>query len=192
MSRPLREALEAACAEPRVVQLTRGAFEEESDLAYVCALGSELALLLRVSNEIYLNGFSVVRIADVTELEAPHDHADFVEEALRRRGEAVAEAPAVSLLGMAAAIRTAGRLFPLLTLFREETNAEVCHIGRVVEVSDDRIHLLEIDPDAEWDDETTAYRVAEITRVDFGGRYEEALGLVGGEPPTPRHLRPVS
>ena len=30
-----------------------------------------------------------------------------------------------------------------------------------------------------------------ITRVDFGGAYEEALLLVGGSPPLVRHLRPV-
>ncbi|MDJ0848300.1 MAG: hypothetical protein QNK04_07990 [Myxococcota bacterium] len=186
-----RALLESACADAMVVRITRGEFEDEGDLAYIGGLGNELMLLLCISKEIHFDGFAVVRIADVTHLDAPHDHADFVAEALRRRGESVATAPAVSLLGMAAAVRTAGRIFPLVTLFREEADSDVCHIGKVVEVGDERVHLVEIDPDARWDEETTAYRVSEVTRVDFGGRYEEALVLVGGEPPRPRHLRPV-
>jgi hypothetical protein len=39
--------------------------------------------------------------------------------------------------------------------------------------------LLEIGPDAEWDDQTTTYQTRERTRFDFGGAYEEALKLVG-------------
>lgn len=49
--------------------------------------------------------------------------------------------------------------------------------------------LLEIGPDALWDDEPETYRLSEITRVDFGGAYEEALHLVGGFPLTGEHRR---
>jgi hypothetical protein len=37
---------------------------------------------------------------------------------------------------------------------------------------------LEVDPDAVWDEDPTAYRLAQVTLVDFGGSYEEALTLV--------------
>jgi hypothetical protein len=43
--------------------------------------------------------------------------------------------------------------------------------------------LLEINPDATWDDTPSEYRLSEITRVNFGGDYEDALYLVGGSPP---------
>jgi hypothetical protein len=45
-----------------------------------------------------------------------------------------------------------------------------------------RLSLLEIGPDAKWEDSPKEYRVAEITRVNFGGDYEDALHLVGGNP----------
>jgi hypothetical protein len=81
---------------------------------------------------------------------------------------------------------TASRAFPLITILRETVAPDVCHIGRVVAVSDSEVSLLEIGPDADWDDEPESYRTKEITRVDFGGVYEEALRLVGG---LPRNLR---
>jgi hypothetical protein len=44
------------------------------------------------------------------------------------------------------------------------------------------VSLLEIGPDAKWEDKPKEYRVTEITRVNFGGDYENALHLVGGVP----------
>jgi hypothetical protein len=44
------------------------------------------------------------------------------------------------------------------------------------------VSLLEINPDAIWDDNPTEFKLSEITRVNFGGDYENALFLVGGDP----------
>ena len=72
------------------------------------------------------------------------------------------------------------RAFPLVTIHREKVEPDICEIGRVVQVRDGRVSLLEINPDATWNAEPKQYRLRDITRVDFGGDYEEALGLVGG------------
>lgn len=44
----------------------------------------------------------------------------------------------------------------------------------------DRVSLLEIGPGASWDDQPNEYKLRDITRIDFGGDYEQALHLVGG------------
>jgi hypothetical protein len=48
------------------------------------------------------------------------------------------------------------------------------------------------DERAEWEGEPTTYALSEITRIEFGGGYEEAIALVGGQAPSVRHLKPVS
>ena len=58
----------------------------------------------------------------------------------------------------------------------------MCWIGRVQDVDRGRLSLLEIRPDAKWEDSPAEYRAVEITRVNFGGDYENALHLVGGDP----------
>jgi hypothetical protein len=67
-----------------------------------------------------------------------------------------------------------------VTIHREKVDPDVCAIGRVVEVKDGRVSLLEINPDATWNAKPKDYQLRDITRVDFGGEYEEALQLVGG------------
>jgi hypothetical protein len=89
----------------------------------------------------------------------------------------------VSVSSIEDLLRSAGRAFPLVTIHRESVNPDVCQIGRVVKVERGRVWLLEIDPDAKWKREPTPYRLSEITRVDFGGDYECALHMVGGDPP---------
>ena len=158
----------------------RRSFEEGSVLGYVLAVGPRFFLLALVEEDLKFNGFQCLRAQDVRDLQVPAKNATFIEAALKLRGEKRPRSPAVAVDSLSELLRTAGRAFPLVTIHREATTPEICHIGRVVAVSDSDVSLLEIGPDVEWDDEPCTYRLREITRVDFGGGYEEALWLVGG------------
>jgi hypothetical protein len=136
-----------------------------------------------VSDGIRYDGFQCFRLRDVRELRVPNPHADFVEKVLRLRGERTPKKPRVKLETLESLLVTASRCFPLVTIHREVVDPHVCHIGRVEGIARGWVPLLEIDPSGVWDAEPIEYRLAEITRVDFGGDYEEALFLVGGKPP---------
>ena len=58
-------------------------------------------------------------------------------------------------------------------------------IGSIRGVDETNVRLITIDPDADWDDEIATIPLADVTRLDFGGGYEEALLLVGGPCPVP-------
>lgn len=77
---------------------------------------------------------------------------------------------------------SASEHFPLVTIHRERVNPDVCYIGRVDSLSGGLLALQKIGPDGVWEKTPETYKTAEITRVDFGGGYENALYLVGGEP----------
>jgi hypothetical protein len=79
-------------------------------------------------------------------------------------------------------VQSAGRAFPLVTVHREEADSSVCWIGRVRAVRAGKVSLLQVDPAAKWEARPTKYRLAELTRLSFGGDYEGALHLVAGEP----------
>ena len=186
----MRELLEEALEEARVVAIDREGFEEVGELGYVVAVERKLFVLLQISDAMRFNGFSVLRIEDVSDVELPHAHVDFVESALRLRDESVDDAPAIDLSSMSTAIRSAGRLAELVTLHTEHAEPGVCKIGRIRAVDDTTVSLIALDPDADWDEEVTTVPVADVTRIDIGGAYEEALLLVGGPCPVPI-LRPV-
>ena len=163
------------------VQFT-SSFEQGSTIGYVMDIGPEFFLIALVDELVRFNGFQCLRLQDVRRLQVPAKYAAFLETALGKRNERIPKKPRVKLDSVQELLQTASDAFPVITIFREKIASDVCHIGRLVGVNRDHVSLLEIGPDACWEDEATHYRTREITRVDFGGAYEEALILVGGLP----------
>lgn len=187
---PLREQLEAAARDGVLVAVERAAFEDAEDLGFVVGVGEALLALERVSESIRLDGVSILRLDDVSDLEDPHAHADFVTSALRLRGETRREAPSPDLGSWAGALRsialesgaTRGEA-PIVALHEESDDEAPCRIGVVTRVAEATLEMVEIDPDADWATERSEVGLATLTRIDFGGAYEAALRLVGGPCP---------
>jgi hypothetical protein len=156
-------------------------FEESPVRGYVLDIGPKFFLLALLSDRMWFDGFECFRISDISDLK-PDSYGAFAEAALRKRGERVPRKPRLSLASTEDLLVSAGRSFPLVTIHRDQVDPDVCWIGRVKRVQRGRVSLLEINPDASWDAEPKDYRVSEITRVNFGGDYENALHLVGGDP----------
>jgi hypothetical protein len=179
---PTRTQLAAALKGRHVVTFNRPC-EPGSVTGYVLKIGPRFFMVAIVSDEQRLAGYQCFRISDVRSLHVPARNAAFTKQALKLRGERMPKTPRVTVANLPELLTTASRAFPLVTIHRERANPDICQIGRVVDVSKSSVTLLEIGSDAKWDAEPESYRLSEITRVDFGGGYEEALHLVGGEPP---------
>lgn len=156
-------------------------FEQSTIQGYVIDVGPRFFLLALVNDRIRFDGFECFRRSDVKNLR-PDPYAAFVEAALKKRGDRRPKKPRVSVEKIDDLLLSAGRIFPLVVIHREQINPDVCWIGRVLGIQRGRVSLLEIGPDAMWEDTPEEYRVMEITRVSFGGDYENALDLVGGVP----------
>ena len=175
-----RSVLQLALRTRQLVKFTRP-FEPGPVEGYVLAIGPQFFLLALV-DDVRFNGFQCLRISDVRGLQAPAKYAAFVEAALTVRGERMRGRPRLRLDSLEELLWSANRSFPLVTIHREKVDPDICHIGRITALKNNRVSLLEIGPDALWDKEACHYSLKEITRVDFGGDYEEALHLVGGAP----------
>ena len=156
-------------------------FESPKIRGYVLDVGPQFFLLALVSDRLWFDGFECFRIIDVRDV-GLDPYAAFAETALRKRGERRPKKPRISVANVDDLLLSAGKAFPLVTIHREQVDPDVCCIGRVQGVNQGRVSLLEIGPDAIWEGNPEEYRIKEITRVNFGGDYEDALHLVGGEP----------
>jgi hypothetical protein len=180
-STEIAAALSAAMAERRLVRLTTR-FEETVVRGYVTAMGPGFVLVAVVNDRIWFDGFECFRRPDVMDV-ADDEFAEFVETALARRGEGLPDPPPVSLASIEELLVSAGRVFRLVTIQCEQADPDVCWIGHVRKVQDGELLLLQVGPDARWDDGPERHRMSDITRVSFGADYEEALSLVAGDPP---------
>jgi hypothetical protein len=180
MKADIVESLAQAMRERTLVRF-RSRFEPARIMGYVLDIGPRFFLVAVVNDRLWLDGFECFRLGDVRGLE-PNPKQAFVEAALEKRGEVLGAPPPIELSGIERLLLSANDAFPLVTIHRERVDPDACWIGRLVEIERGHAVLLEISPDAVWDDEPCRHRLSEITHVGFGADYEDALHLVGGDP----------
>ena len=175
------ERISEAIAKRQFVRIRRR-FEDTFVHGYVLAAGSRHFVVALVNDRLWYDGFECFRIKDVRAIELD-PYASFAESALRLRGQRKPRTPRLDLDSTQALLASAGALYPLVTIHREKVEPDICRVGRVVGTEAEEVKLLEIGPGAEWDEAPSTYPIKQITRINFGGGYEEALALVGGSGP---------
>lgn len=182
MTRSMAEQLTTAMGDGQLVRLYRP-FEEAYVRGYVLDVGAEFFLLSLVSDRLWFDGFECFRVDDVDEVVAD-PYTRFTEAALSARGEIKPDLT-LRLTSIGDLLTSAAERFPLVTIHKERDEPDACYVGRILSVEGGIVWMREIGPDATWDADPLAHKIGHITRVNFGGGYEDALALVGGAPPAP-------
>jgi hypothetical protein len=167
--------------EQRTLMKVRSRYESEGATGYVVGVGTRWALLQIVSDDVTEDGFLATSLEMVAEIEPVDPEQSFFPRVMALRPPKM-RAPDVDLDDTRALLQSAQRAFPLLTIQTEQRHPGACFIGRIAELDDDAAHFHLVSPAGAWDDEDE-YAYETITRIGFGGRYEEALALAAGPDP---------
>lgn len=162
-----------------LVKFSRKPIDESALYGFVLAFSDTLTLLHILQTSTYtLNGYSVIRNEDVS-LYAVYDRPNyyFDSRVLKLKGIHPEPQPNISIASLPDLLTSIDKLYPLTTIYREGRKNEGCFIGRLAGMTPKTFTLYEIDDCAEWIG-PHRYRFKDITRVDFGGGFEEALALV--------------
>ncbi|WP_138905453.1 hypothetical protein [Streptomyces albidochromogenes] len=172
--------LDKAVTTGRLVRVHRSVPRVEWIEGFVVGASPAWTLLARCS-DIQLDGWTAIRTADITKVRRQGDETCLTVRALRRRGQWPVRMPAaLALDDSAALLRSAGRAFGLVSVHAERQVPDVCWIGAVKKLRPRSLRLREVDTGARWHADATTFRFKDITRVDFGGRYEETLREFAG------------
>lgn len=176
------ERLHLAQEELALVRVDRG---DEFDLldGYVVAVGSEWVLLAVLDDAIVLDGHTALRLADVRRI-GRRSNDDMVQQALSVREQWPPAPPGVTIdLDSIRGLLTTLMEQPVITVHPELDDPTVCFIGAPAGLGDRSLRLVEVDSRGVWNNRSTKHRIADITRIDIGGRYEQALLSVAGPLP---------
>lgn len=161
------------------VEIDRSELDEDSLLGFLVDVNERLAVMQVLSEDIRLNGYAVIRTDDIERFrEADAELHQFYVRALELRGQRPSLPSDVRFDDIEQLLSSVHAGFDLVTVHTEEVDPDACYIGQVVKIQDGEVALIEISISAEWFDEPEVYKLADITRIDFGGQYEEALWLV--------------
>lgn len=183
----IRAKLSRCMAQRQLVVLSRHSLTENLE-GFVVGIGAQFLLLHTLDECFCLNGYSAIRLSDIRGCKSLVKHNRIAERILKIRGLIPVSLPQVSLANLADLLISANMSYPLVTIFKECIDPEVCYIGKVAEIMTKTIRLVEIDPAAKWL-RTRRFRLDDITRVDIGGLYEDGLLLAASHERPPRRLK---
>ncbi|MFC8719588.1 hypothetical protein [Kitasatospora sp. NPDC057198] len=141
--------------------------------------------LLAPCRDVLLDGFTAVRTPDVDRVKRAGDEESLTVRALRRCGRWPVQEPEVPYGGLRELLPAASARYGLVMLEFEHRDPGAGWIGAVLGLGRRTVRLREVDTRARWHDGPSKFRLAEITRVSFAGRYDQALLEFAGPLPGP-------
>ncbi len=123
-------------------------------------------------------GFSVFKNKSVKDYEVFDDPNSFDALLLKIKKVKPKSKLSISIDSMTDLIKTASETFPLIVVHREKIDSETCWIGKIVEIKKKSFLMRAIDTNAEWEEHFTKVAFKDVTKIDFGNGYENALILV--------------
>jgi hypothetical protein len=161
----------------RFIEFDRKPVDRDLVRGFVLEFSERLTLISPLDDERFeLNGYTVIRNCDVRRWRQSEEDS-FCVRALKLKGIQPTRKRGLSLASWPELLKTANELFPLITISRERIDRNVCQIGRLVSENRVSFELKEIDTNGSWED-CQRYKFSDLTRVDFGGGYEDALARV--------------
>jgi hypothetical protein len=150
---------------------------------FVLGVGDAWVLVATLSDSIYIDGFVVFPVHDVVEVEDRADEMTFVRRALTLQRTWPPPRPTISLdlHDTATMLRGIAASAPVVTLFTERVNNDVCFVGVPMNVRTASVDLREIRYDASWRPEPSEWMFADITRIEFSDRYSGIIYAVASE-----------
>lgn len=178
----LRLRLAAALGTRSLVRVGRRRLDPEgaSSVGHLVGVGRRFILLHRLDDGLDLDGYEALRIKHITSLETEFARKPFYERVLALKQQGARAPEGIDLDSAAGLLRSVDERFPLLVIHREARYPGECEVGRLRASLGKKYLLHWMTPEATWEVDDRRFRHADVTRVEFGSRYEGTLALVSG------------
>ena len=156
-----------------LVDVRRDELEVDDIRGFILATSAKLVLIGVVGDDIRHDGYTIVELDDITFLRWGTDNLLGWEKVLRGpEGDDMAKE--LDLSNWWAAIEVARAKAALITFHRERLDSTVCYISDRFQFSDLSVIGRQITTDGQRNG-SFALRSEDLTRIDFGARYESGL-----------------
>jgi hypothetical protein len=167
-----------ALLESRMLVGLRGAGEYHDTVGYVVAVGARWALIQIVDAYGRADGFRAVKLGTLDEAEQIDAESSFLPRLLTAR-PLPARVPALGLADARELLDGTRGLGALIYLVTEEMEPGAFWIAQIAALDEDGVLLEKVSAIGTWAG-SERFRYDAITRVGFGGDYEDALAAAVG------------
>jgi hypothetical protein len=151
---------------------------------FVVGVSKTWVLLARVSEGLEPDGWTAARVKDIRTVLVRPGSASLTGRALKARGQWPLTAPRrpVDLSNVPALLTSVDAQTRLFTVHIGTRRPDALWIGVIRRLTPTGLTLRAVDPGGKWYGDE-AFRLKDLTQIDFGDSYPRAVHLVAGDPP---------
>ena len=165
------------------IEVQRRFSEDQITGGFVVDFTDSLILFHNLDMDTFcLNGYTVILTKDITRHRVFNKADYWRERAIRHFGVKPIKPAGISLASLPQMLKTVSEHFPLIAFHPEEKKPEVCYIGALTSTTERTLTIEDLNADCEWSG-PRRMRFSEVSRIDFGGRYEESLAATAPKKP---------
>jgi hypothetical protein len=162
-----------------LVRINRQPLEDITDYGFILDYNDDFMLVNTFDFDAnVVTGFSIYAISTIKEIKAHVDENSFESIFVKLNKIKPKKNPSILIDSIQTILKTVTENFPLIVIHCEKKDNEICWIGKLVEIKDNSFLMLEIDTNADWHEKPSKFKFKDVTKIDFGGGYENNLALV--------------
>ena len=121
-----------------------------------------------------LNGYTVLRGEDISQYRFFTKPEYWQLRAVRHFRLSPIRPAGISVSSFPELLTSVAGHYPLITCHPEKKKPDVCYIGTLVSMTEHTFTIEDLDSNGEWSG-ARRMKFSDVTKIDFGGGYEEAL-----------------
>ncbi|MFW6775209.1 hypothetical protein ACOACO_13065 [Nocardioides sp. CPCC 205120] len=166
--------LESSLTDGRIVTVVRDQFEADQIDGFVIALTDDWVVLHALADGVHLDDIAMLRLRDVSRIwfrdDDPYHH-----RAITALNGPVASFDCAPDVGTVELLTAAAATADIFAIHLEVLEGEPLAIGRLLDHGKKRFTLHYVGRDGEWARASERWRYRDVTRIEVGGRYLDAL-----------------
>lgn len=159
-----------------LVEFNRKPFDKFKDYGFVLACNDDFTVIQILDKTLYqMDGYCVFQNKSVKTFRVYDKEEYYLNEVVKLKRLEPKPIPQILIESWETILQTVNDNFNLVGIESELIYKNQLNIGRLKEIGKKKFSLIEIDPEAEWDDSPTKYEYKHLTRVSFDCPYINTL-----------------
>lgn len=158
-----------------LLEIKRRLKDAGTTIGFVVDFSDSLVMFHTLDMDTFrLNGYTVIREEDISQYRVFNKAEYWQVRAVRHFHLKPMRPTGVSVTSLPELLKSAAEQYALITLHPEKIKPDVCFIGSLYTMKEHTVTIEDLNCNGEWTGHRRL-RLSDVTRVDFGGGYEDAL-----------------
>lgn len=164
------------------VTVRRKHLDNDETFGFVIAVSDEWVVLHDLVEKVRLDAVVLLRLDHVSHVQSPWNQ-EYVARAVAGLGEPIQEFECVPDVTIGDLLRIINERAEFIMVYLENRKDYSLALGKVRRIGKNRLDLHYVRADGTWVDFIDAWKLKDITRIDFAGIYVRALERFGDTMP---------